>query len=194
MLSPDSDGPEPRNLELWASVVPSRVAGDVRTMTLRERLFERGTDRAVSPVIGVILMVGITVVLAAVTGAFVLDMTNSAGETSPQVSLSVSADDPNSITIEHTGGDSLNSSSTRLIVNAGGTTTFDATEGDVLSVGEEATITLNASSDTVAWGSDSTTYNATGGGAGTFSSGDELTITIIDTETQQQIYETTVTA
>lgn len=144
--------------------------------------------------IGVILMVGITVVLAAVAGAFVLDMTNSAGETSPRASLSVSADAPDGITIEHTGGDGLNSSSTRIIVEAGGTTTFDATGGDVLSVGEEGTITLaDPNNDTVAWGSNSTTY-ATGGGADTFSPGDRVTITIIDTGTQQQIYETTVTA
>ena len=163
-------------------------------MTLRERLLDKGTDRAVSPVIGVILMVGITVVLAAVTGAFVLDMTNSAGETSPRASLSVSADSTEGITIEHTGGDGLNSSETRLIVEASGTTTFDATGGDVLSVGEEATITLTEpGDDTVAWGTNSTTYTNSGG-ADTPSPGDRVTITIIDTGTQQQIYETTVTA
>jgi flagellin-like protein len=163
-------------------------------MTLRNKLFDNGTDRGVSPVIGVILMVGITVVLAAVTGAFVLDMTNSAGEMSPQASLSVSADPTDGITIEHTGGDGLNSSDTRLIVEAGGTTTFDAAGGDVLSVGEEATITLTDSgNDTVAWGTNSTTY-LTGGGAGPLSPGDRVTVTVIDTQTQQQIYETTVTA
>ena len=37
-------------------------------------------ERAVSPVIGVILMVGITVILAAVIAAFVLDLGGSIGE------------------------------------------------------------------------------------------------------------------
>ncbi|WP_121822035.1 type IV pilin [Halostella salina] len=37
-------------------------------------LFNKDDERAVSPVIGVILMVAITVILAAVIGAFVLDL------------------------------------------------------------------------------------------------------------------------
>ncbi|WP_135823070.1 type IV pilin [Halostella litorea] len=37
-------------------------------------MFKADDDRAVSPVIGVILMVAITVILAAVIGAFVLDL------------------------------------------------------------------------------------------------------------------------
>jgi len=37
-------------------------------------LFENNDDRAVSPVIGVILMVAITVILAAVIGTFVLGL------------------------------------------------------------------------------------------------------------------------
>jgi flagellin-like protein len=42
-------------------------------------LFE-GDDRAVSPVIGVILMVAITVILAAVIGTFVLGLGDSLGQ------------------------------------------------------------------------------------------------------------------
>lgn len=38
------------------------------------------TDQAVSPVIGVILMVAITVILAAVIGAFVLDLGDDMGD------------------------------------------------------------------------------------------------------------------
>ncbi|MFC6766849.1 type IV pilin N-terminal domain-containing protein [Natrinema soli] len=40
----------------------------------RSKLIGNGDERAVSPVIGVILMVAITVILAAVIAAFVLDM------------------------------------------------------------------------------------------------------------------------
>lgn len=39
-----------------------------------------GEDRAVSPVIGVILMVAITVILAAVIGTFVLNLSDSVNE------------------------------------------------------------------------------------------------------------------
>jgi len=45
-------------------------------------------DRGVSPVIGVILMVAITVILAAVIGAFVLNLGSSVGDQAPQASIS----------------------------------------------------------------------------------------------------------
>ena len=44
-------------------------------------------DSAVSPVIGVILMVAITVILAAVIGSFVLNLGNSVQQTSPQATI-----------------------------------------------------------------------------------------------------------
>ena len=45
-------------------------------------------DRAVSPVIGVILMVAITVILAAVIGAFVLNLGNELQQSPPSASFS----------------------------------------------------------------------------------------------------------
>ncbi|WP_226480221.1 type IV pilin [Natrinema amylolyticum] len=47
---------------------------------LKPKLVGSDDERAVSPVIGVILMVAITVILAAVIAAFVLDMGGSIGE------------------------------------------------------------------------------------------------------------------
>lgn len=49
-----------------------------------------GDDRGVSPVIGVILMVAITVILAAVIGTFVLGLGNQVSNTAPQASFSCS--------------------------------------------------------------------------------------------------------
>ncbi|WP_207592134.1 type IV pilin [Halomontanus rarus] len=46
-------------------------------MELRKKLIGNEEERAVSPVIGVILMVAITVILAAVIAAFVLDLGQS---------------------------------------------------------------------------------------------------------------------
>jgi len=62
-------------------------------------------DRGVSPVIGVILMVAITVILAAVIGAFVLGLGDQAADRTPQASFN--CDDGDLI---HGGGDSLENS------------------------------------------------------------------------------------
>ena len=70
-------------------------------------------DDAVSPVIGVILMVAITVILAAVIASFVLGLGNEATNTNPQASFSFDyeqTDDTNSqgmVTIKHDGGDTI---------------------------------------------------------------------------------------
>jgi len=64
-------------------------------------------DRGVSPVIGVILMVAITVILAAVIAAFVLGLgdTNS---TAPSVTFDFDYDESNGqVTVTHSGGDSF---------------------------------------------------------------------------------------
>jgi flagellin-like protein len=75
-------------------------------------------DDAVSPVIGVILMVAITVILAAVIASFVLGLGNNATEQNPTSSFtfdyeqtvehSDSGDSVGVVTITHDGGDSVN--------------------------------------------------------------------------------------
>jgi flagellin-like protein len=77
------------------------------------------SDRAVSPVIGIILMVAITIILGAVIGSFVLGVGGDINET-PQVRLAASDApdtvedaDPNNngddglFVIEHSGGDTI---------------------------------------------------------------------------------------
>lgn len=67
----------------------------------------RESDRAVSPVIGVILMVAITVIIAAVMAAFVLGF-GADQEVAPQASWSVSYDSgENNVTFTHQGGDQV---------------------------------------------------------------------------------------
>jgi flagellin-like protein len=87
-------------------------------------------EDAVSPVIGVILMVAITVILAAVIAAFVFGM--GPPEQAPQASLRASAvsdtatnNSTKMIMIEHQGGDEmiLDSTNTRFVV-AGETATI----------------------------------------------------------------------
>ncbi|QLK25104.1 type IV pilin N-terminal domain-containing protein [Natrinema zhouii] len=55
---------------------------------IRSKLIGNDDERAVSPVIGVILMVAITVILAAVIAAFVLDMGQGQGS-NPQAGFEV---------------------------------------------------------------------------------------------------------
>ena len=79
-----------------------------------------GDERAVPPVIGVILLVAITVILAAVIAAFVLGF-GADQDSAPQASWGVSddlADDPHNITFTHEGGDSVDAS--QLQVTADG--------------------------------------------------------------------------
>ena len=65
------------------------------------------SERAVSPVIGVVLMVAITIMLTAVIGGFVLGATPD-GDPPPQALLGITAsDDPHTVTIVHHGGDLL---------------------------------------------------------------------------------------
>jgi len=67
-------------------------------------------DEAVSPVIGVILMVAITVILAAVIASFVLGLGDQAQQTTPQASFAFdySADVTDQyVTVTHDGGDTI---------------------------------------------------------------------------------------
>lgn len=96
---------------------------------IRERL--NSDERAVSPVIGVILMVAITVILAAVIGTFVLGLTDEVGQSAPQASLSVHDTDTsnNNITLRHGGGDTIEADETTIVVeNDTATTRFAASD------------------------------------------------------------------
>jgi len=66
-------------------------------------------DDAVSPVIGVILMVAITVILAAVIATFVLGLGDNLSNTAPQASFGFDYSDSGSDTLDitHEGGDTI---------------------------------------------------------------------------------------
>jgi len=92
-----------------------------------KKLF-RKDDKAVSPVIGVILMVAITVILAAAIGSSVFGM--GPAQSAPQVNLNIKPAGPidstglASITIEHLGGDPVNfgTESIKIMASANGGT------------------------------------------------------------------------
>jgi len=70
---------------------------------IRQKLIGTDDERAVSPVIGVILMVAITVILAAVIAAFVLDM-GDPGSKTLTAQADIEGDGSTSITVSLTGG------------------------------------------------------------------------------------------
>lgn len=104
---------------------------DNTTMDFKQ-LFD--DDRAVSPVIGVILMVAITVILAAVIGTFVLGLGDQLQGTQPQVSFGFdttvdsASGNVTAVSMSHQSGESLDVSSvsvrtTSEVGNATDTTT-----------------------------------------------------------------------
>jgi len=89
-----------------------------------KELFTDDSDRGVSPVIGVILMVAITVILAAVIGAFVLGLGDQVSNNAPQASFSFDFDGTN-VTVTHTGGDNIQNSSSVYVTNGTGENYFE---------------------------------------------------------------------
>ena len=118
-------------------------------------------DDAVSPVIGVILMVAITVILAAVIGTFVLGLGQNVQSTAPQASFSFDQDGNNDVTVTHDGGDTIAHSNIEVKVN--GNTAYDGdtdgfwdnTNGEV-SAGDSKTITTHQGDDDTSLNSDDT--------------------------------------
>jgi flagellin-like protein len=79
-------------------------------------------EDAVSPVIGVILMVAITVILAAVIGTFVLGLGDQVQNNAPQATFSFdyeTGSDSVDVTATHDGGDTFNEENTQSLVLQG---------------------------------------------------------------------------
>jgi len=97
------------------------------------RMFSKD-EEAVSPVIGVILMVAITVILAAVIAAFVFGMGGNLTEAPPSVSLVASSNSATTgadLVIKHIGGESLMGSDWKFsVVTEGNTSAYVTTSSD----------------------------------------------------------------
>jgi flagellin-like protein len=106
-------------------------------MNFKELLTE---DRAVSPVIGVILMVAITVILAAVIGTFVLGLGDQVSESAPQASFSFDFNmSANEVTITHEGGETLETSNIGIDGDDGAPNGANNFSGDTISSGNSST-------------------------------------------------------
>jgi flagellin-like protein len=128
-------------------------------------------SRAVSPVIGVILMVAITVILAAVIGTFVLGLGDQIGDTAPQASFSFEYDGSNgNLTITHESGESIDADLVTIAgpINDSGDkwSDFDTTATEI-TAGSSITVTATGGSLSdgevvrVVWTSESGANSAT---------------------------------
>jgi flagellin-like protein len=162
-------------------------------------------DRGVSPVIGVVLMVAVTVVLGAVVGTFVIEHGQDVGATGPRASLLVGADHvTNNLTIAHAGGDGLADARTRIVLTNetdGARTTFEpGNTAEVFAAGQRVLINTTApggGAATIGTRSDvfSGRVAANGGYVdGGLKRGMRYTVQVVDTESRRVVYETTVTA
>jgi len=98
-------------------------------------------DRGVSPVIGVILMVAITVILAAVIGTFVLGLGDSL-EQAPQAQLDAELES-SEIVVSHNGGDALQFGDIAITLDstAGANSSLTGASTYEFNVGESVTVT-----------------------------------------------------
>lgn len=138
-------------------------------MNLR-RFFEN--NKAVSPVIGVVLMVAITVILAAAIGSSVFGQGTS--EPAPQANLKLTASGNDTVVIEHLGGDPINftsNSTTKVVAYSDGSV---VTVSNVTGTGNLTVLDVGATKS----------FNVAG-----VSSGDSVNVKIIDVATNQLIVD-----
>jgi len=78
------------------------------------------SNDAVSPVVGVMLMLVVTIIIAAVVSAFAGGLTESTSK-APQVSLKATYSQTDGLTISHQGGDAIGTLDTVVILRLGDT-------------------------------------------------------------------------
>ncbi|HEX3013793.1 MAG TPA: type IV pilin [Methanobacterium sp.] len=157
-----------------------------------KKLF-RKNDKAVSPVIGVILMVAITVILAAAIGSSVFS--HGTAKSAPQANLDIKSlgvkDKVASIKIEHLGGDVINfdKSVTKIMVSVNSGTAVQAAPLSLttLGVGDIATLNLMKADATTSPIQDNSVNPAID-----IATGNTVNIKMIDIQTSQIFLDRTI--
>jgi len=154
------------------------------------KLFNKN-EKAVSPVVGVILMVAITVILAAVIAAFVFGIGGTQTKT-PVASLQIksASSTTNNITISHSGGDAIDLNKVKAIIEQGTNRNvineLNGTGAQIIYVGDNLVINEATNVSVYVNGVDGTSNIGTTSGNFTLASG-LVTVTLIDTDSNQQI-------
>ena len=150
---------------------------------------------AVSPVIGVILMVAITVILAAVIASFVFGMGGDLNRPPPGVSLSAKSFDTD-IIVSHDGGELLKGAEWKISVVPEGAQPLylTSTAGDNLDVGQQVLFTEYVIDAT---GNDaynfSTTHNWAYSTGTAFTPGSRYDVIMIHTPSKSKLLDMTIT-
>ncbi|MDR5673649.1 type IV pilin N-terminal domain-containing protein [Halalkaliarchaeum sp. AArc-GB] len=116
-------------------------------MQLKQFIQDR---KAVSPVIGVILMVAITVILAAVIGTFVLGLGDQVGDSAPNAQfegeMTATGDTMENnivlVTFTHTGGDAVENDtlSVNIVTSANASVSINSSASDRHTAGSEVPV------------------------------------------------------
>ncbi|MFW5999964.1 MAG: type IV pilin [Halorubrum sp.] len=109
---------------------------------MKPRTQSNSDDRAVSPVIGVILMVAITVILAAVIGTFVLGLGDQLGDSAPQASFEIDGNNDSHINVTKTGGQTLDTDDLTLSID--GERANESISDDEWSSGEQKSLNYDS--------------------------------------------------
>ena len=149
-------------------------------------------ERGLSPVVGVVLLVGITLLLAAVGGAFALGLADTE-QPAPQAVLNVQADAyADQVRIRHVSGDALSADRTRVVWELDGERYVTSPAGDTetsLLVGQTTTATFDGSTDAQGqW------WPFPSPGEYNLAAGDEVTVTVYDTASNKPVFQDTVQA
>ena len=152
----------------------------------------RRNEEAVSPVIGVILMVAITVILAAVIAAFVFGL-GGTQEAAPTASITVQNNPDTTaydLKIQHKGGDTLKGGDWKVsVVPVGTAPRFNTSEsGSDFSVGDQ----INISTTTLSASDPLTINNTEVSGSGSLSSGQKYDVKLVHIPTNAMLVDTVV--
>ncbi|AKH96662.1 type IV pilin [Halanaeroarchaeum sulfurireducens] len=97
-------------------------------------------ERATTPVVGIVLLVALTVILAAVLGSFVFGFGENLNEPAPTAQISLSdGGDAGEVNVSHQSGDAISFDDVSVI--ADGSTVTATTPGE-LEAGEGGVITI----------------------------------------------------
>ena len=161
-------------------------------------------EKGVSPVIGVILMVAITVILAAVIASFVFGLGSKGPKSAPSAQLTVSdatndtasANEDTLFKIEHSGGEDIILSDVKIIV-------LQASDNsEIAEMTYDSTYKNFSSTKLVTTADDDGVFSAgetlwvkekSGQGSTVQSSGTKLRVKILDIPSNQFILDATVT-
>jgi flagellin-like protein len=132
-------------------------------MKISEILQSNQSERAVSPVIGVILMVAITVILAAVIGTFVLGLGDQVQQTSPNAQWDWDQNSTDALEVTHEGGDDVAPTTLEVTGSPIADGGADSNNGQVCTAALGAGSGNNWTSDPVAAGTSCLAVNGTGG-------------------------------